>query len=640
MGKASRLKKVKEEKKENKNLYIRPRSADAFKNNYDAMVKMGWDKSGLLELIKAAPEIEVKVEKDVILQGVKNPLVTTFVGFSTAKLLDAMKRKKKTIKYVCIIEPNIGIFKNLIATEDISSLITDPSIDFILGVEGETLLPELFKAFTKPIAGMSISRTTMLQSMEIILDPFTHTNEKDIESGKWYVGLIQDTIQQIKLSMGCPDDQFRRFELMIENKDNMYNSWKINGLYDKMRDVPAIILGGGPSLEGFIKEYKENPKLHSSILIAVDAVLFKLLEHGIKPHIVTRCERKLTNIFAGVTKEKTEGIYYAAYPWTPSEFFKLFNDSFYLFRQNGVCLFTELTHAFCDGGVSSGNAAMELALAFGCEKIFLSGIDLCFIDGKTHVEGTQVEFNVENSKKKWAPVETNSGKQATTIPVWERCRNEYMQAIRKWETKRDYKPQVINTSTDGATIPCTTYKPWSEVLSMFDKDIDVSQIIKENRKKIDQTEIDRFEKKIKDTYIEVKKYKTLVDIALGLQTDAERTADREIDKLVEVAKASARSGRDLIGMLRANQANLEKLWGNVTDTIDLNFKQKLYPELTFRVLIFDVLQLQLFLYENATNSLLNTIDFVDQRHIMYSGLSREFMVQVKLYLEAFERLFI
>jgi hypothetical protein len=95
----------------------------------------------------------------------------------------------------------------------------------------------------------------------------------------------------------------------------------------------------------------------------------------------------------------------------------------------------------------------------------------------------------------------------------------------------------------------------------------------------------------------------------------------------------------LVRALRANKANFEKLWQGVSDCYDQNFKNKLYNEILFRVLIFDVLQLNIYHYENNVNSLYNSCDNTDERLWQYSNLTRDFLVTCKHYLEMFKELF-
>ena len=641
MGK-KKLKKVKKEekkeiKKEEKKLRIREHSGDAFVRNMKAMKDQNWPEE-FMNALKEIIEKPIAIEDNIVFHGVKNPLVSVFIGFSTRKLLDALKLQKKITRYTCIIEPDMGVFKHLIITEDISDLINNQHIDFVVGTSDETLIPVLFRNFTKPLDKSGISRTTLIQNIEMLLDPFVHTTPETIEGGKQIVEIVKQTVQQIRLSMGCPDDQFRRLELMMINKQTMYNAWNMKGLFDKFKDVPVFVLGGGPSLNDFIEEYKANDKLKNGLIIAVDAVLRKLLDNGIRPHLVVRCERKLTSIFEGISKEDTKGIYYCAYPWTPPEFFELFDNHFYLFRQNGVCLFTKISHAFVDGGVSSGNAALEIAINLGCKNIIFSGLDMCMIGDKTHVDGTEVEFNIQRSKDKWSKVKTNKGTDATTIPVWDRCRKEYFQAIQKHRSKgKEF--EVINTSEEGAVIPLTTHKLMKDISPLFDVEHDIHALIDEYKERLKVEEIENFEKIISLNSEKFKKHLRVLEIAEGLMEDAKRTADREIEKLVGTCKSQSKDPYEFILILRNQKANLDKLWSNVTDAIDTNFKRKLYVDEDFRTLVFDVLQLQLFHYENNVSGLVNTLEHVDHRHYAYYITTKDFMQQVKYYLEQFVKLF-
>jgi len=262
------------------------------------------------------------------------------------------------------------------------------------------------------------------------------------------IQIVQKQSQQVFTSMGCAADTYARWEQTTRNFDNLHNSYKIKELFDKVEGKNIIVLGGGPSLKGFIEEASLRPELaKNSLIISCDATLPLLLKNGIRPHLVTRCERKLTTIFGKTKKSDTKDIFYVAYTWTPPEFFELFEESFVVFRDNGVNRWTEYDPGSINGGVSSANAAVELAFMLGKKNnIIMAGIDLVFIDNKTHVEGTEVEFDVEKSRPKWIDIECNDGETRTSIPVWQRCQTEYNQGIYK-HIKRECK--IYNTSALG-----------------------------------------------------------------------------------------------------------------------------------------------------------------------------------------------
>lgn len=590
----------------------------------------------IYELMTAKEKI-VEIDKDIVIQGVKNPIVTCLIGFSTRHLYEALRRKKKRIENVIFIEPDIEVFKHLIMTEDISDLLLNPKFEFIVGYPVETLLDKLFKVFSIHDPGSPYSRMTRIQNMERVRDPFTLKGNEELYDRIDKV--ITESITHIQLSMGCADDQFRRWEMMLENTSPMEKAWNIKPLYNRFKDVPTIVCGGGPSLTNFIEYAKRNKDIvNKALIIAVDAIANKLIDEGIKPHMVVRCERKLTNIFKGLTKEKTKGIYYCAYPWTSKEFFDLFDNVFYLFRSNGICTYTKIPHANVNGGVSSGNAGLELALNLGSENIILAGIDMLEVDGKTHTDGTQVEFNIEGSKKKgMIPVLCNDGKTRDTIKVWYRCFNEYFQSISK-HTNKGEKFEVFNISEKGAKIPLTTYSPIDKLDNKFKEDKLITKRIERFRKKLDNSTIKQFNKLNKETLVMLKNLKTDLNTVENLRIEAERTCDRECAKLVGMLSAEYK-GFALVEELRKQKPNFEKLYANVADNYDANFKTKWLSNMTFRIMFLDVLQLDTYYYENQVNSLVNLFENNDSKYNKYSTITRAWLRKIEYYTDEFIRIF-
>lgn len=589
------------------------------------------------------------IDDDILIQGIKNPLLTVFIGMSTRKLLESLKRKKKKTELIVVIEPNIARFKELISTEDISDLLQANNVEFILGLTGGELLTNLFRVLTSVESGGFLSRATKMFNMEKIVDPFSYSDKdgKPSQIALDIIKTIDETINHIVLSTGCSDDQSRRFELMVQNRHNMFKAWNMTGLVGKFDKTVAIALGGGPTLDEFIEAYKKYPNLKNCLLMACDAVLFKLLKNDIRPHMVFRCERKHTQIFKGITKDMCTGIYYCAYPWTPVEYFNLFEDSFYLFRNNGVCVFTDMKHSFVDGGVSSGNAIVEAALSIGCETILTAGIDLCMPGGKTHTDDTQVEFNPELSRDKWSKIETYGGTMETTVPVFVRCLNEYGQSIDKHRNIKKKNFKFYGTSTKSAKILGAEYMPWEKAQELCAEPIKVAERIEKYRAKVPQSEIDNFYKICADALKNIKDIKEGVNVNFGLERDARNTCNNEISKLMKktymellpIENGSIKIEHDktwaLIRSIRMLGPNLEKLTKNIADSYDTNFKNKYYNNKYYRICILDVLQHDTLMYENKVNGLANTLDFNDDKYLAYCDLTRDFLIKVDFYCDKF-----
>lgn len=562
-----------------------------------------------------------------------------FIGFSTKKLIEAVKRKKKRIDHIIVIEPDPTIFKHVLMTEDLTEYIQNPHYEFLVGLRPDEIMPELFRCLTKIDKDSVTSRVTKMHSMERIIDPFTYKDRND-QVAKDIDEAINVTVKQIQLSMGCSSDQQIRWEMMIENREVMYNSWNAKEQFGKFEGKTAIVCGGGPSLQEFIDHYKANTEAMSGcLIIAADAVLKRLLDEGIKPHMVTRCERKKTHIFKGVDKSMTQDIYYCGYPWTDKSFFDLFDNHFYLFRNNGVCLFTQFSHGLVDGGVSAANAAMELAHNLGASRIIMTGVDLCFVDGKSHVGGTMVEFDIERSRDKWSKTKNNSDEEVTTIPVWLRCYNEYIQGVEKHKHKGK-NVEVVTTATKGIKFPNIKFVPWKD-LAFDGSGQKPLEIIKANLKKCPPEEKEKFISFMRTALSDLKEISDACDIAWNLEDDARRVCDREIEQIYLRIHAELKGKHpwEIIKGLRGNQNNYDKLWKNVAEQYDLNFKTKYLPNINYRIIMMDVLQLDMFHYENRINGLANMKEFNCDKYEEYARLTRDFLVQIKLMAGRFIKLF-
>jgi len=542
------------------------------------------------------------------------------VGFASDAIIRFILKTEKLVKHVIVIEPELGVFHATIRRHYVADLLKDKRFDFLIGVPFAELAPTLFKIFGDFNNSLG-SRPSTCQAPEIIADPFLYGpgKRRSSEELSQYTYIITDTVKQLFTSMGCAADSYARVLQTLRNEKNLIESYKINGLYNKFPKVPAIIVGAGPSLEEFLVYAKENELDKKSLIIACDAALRRLSQEGIRPHIVVRCERKYTQIFDGVDKEMTKDVFYAAYPWTPPEFFELFDEKFMLFRNNGICKWTALEHAEVNGGVSACNAALELAFNLGCENIFLTGIDLCFVGEKSHASGTVLEFDLKKSKPKWSKVKTNSGDEATTIPIWHRCLCEYVQALVKYQGKRA-GTLVFNTSKNGAEIFGAEYKPWNDLTKYFKREYSLTKLIKDYAKEVGHAEKLAFEKS-KARHIEYLKdfLKETQRLFLFLD-DALTTAIREEHKIISQLKCHVEPA-GFWKNVDTLSSSMGEIYRASCDQID-QYKTRFYPDITFSNLLLDLCQLDLFTTENKANTIQNTMKLGHERMKYYIAIHK------------------
>ena len=558
-------------------------------------------------------EEPVPTELDVKIAGIKNPTCAVVLGFSTHRVLEELFKTHKNIEHVVVIEPSIKRFHATLSRHLVAQYLTDEKIDFMVGIPMEELQSHIHQCFSRfdPKVG---SRANTCFQPEIIPDPFVYGAEgvEDPSMQQLLSEIAAKASQSVFISMGCASDTFNRWKQSVRNFDNMGKCLTLERAVDKFKGMPCVVVGGGPSTEEFIKYCKKYDLTKKALIIACDASLRRLLKENIKPHIVTRCERKKTLIFDGVTKDDTKDIYYAAYPWTDPSFFELFEKNIMLFRSNGICNWTEYKHLSVDGGVSSANAALELAWRLGCKEIVVSGIDLVFIDNASHMKGTKVEFDIEKSKPKWQEQKTNDGKTAMQIPVWRRCHDEYVNSISKYKKKTE-GIKIYNTSQKGAAIHGMDLVKWSALDSLFTKRVYPLKELEKVAFKYPEKELKRFEKTKKDSVEYLYQLKKDVDELFNQLQDALDNNQREEKKCMLQVQACV----DPVEFFRANEtskSSLGEIYRNPAKVIE-KFKDEHYPEKRayFSNIIADTLQLDLFKTENKVRSIKNVVQVDHER---------------------------
>ena len=585
----------------------------------------------LLKQLANLPECPIPLEDDVKVTGLKNPTCTVVLGFATDKVVREILNSNKQVKYLVVIEPNLSVFKSTLQRKYVGDLLRDTRIDWFLGISLGDLTTHLYKAFSDfdPEHG---PRAAVTQSPEIVPDPFVFapTGPGDDNLREELTRIVIAASSQCFLSMGCGPDSFNRWVQTAKNFDNLGKLLNGNGLKDKFW-CPIVVVGAGPSMEDFIPYAKKYNLEKKALIIAVDASLRRLLKEGIKPHIVIRCERKLTGIFDGVTKDQTNDILYAAYNWCDPHFFNLFDNSIMLFRGNGVCLWTEYDHLQVNGGVSSGNAALELAweLSHKGNNVFLTGIDLCFIDDKTHVSGTKVEFDIEKSKDLWTKYKTNDGEERVTIPVWTRCRQEFETGLIKYGAKKPIN--VFNLSPKGAVIHGTTTTSWDAIEDKFKEDVYVKEKLDKHLKEVTQEQRDNFEKVKKESLVLLKEWDDELTELFNNLDDCFFNIKSEEAKIIKKMR-TVYEPMDALKLARSYEKSLKKLYENPAGMID-KWKAKTFVDKKFHNLILDTVQLDVFKTENQAHALRNTVEVEFERVKIYCRLYQDLYQTIKHYIE-------
>lgn len=590
----------------------------------------------IIKALDKSKEEPIPVEDEVIVQGLKNPLCVFVLGLGTSRVLEEIIKLDKTVSHIIVVEPSLNRFHATLRRHFMPHILEDKRIDFLVGVPDNEIQHHIYQSLTRFHDNEGSRAQTCLQP-EIVPDPFVYGPKGVLgsEAAKVLSDKAVSASQAVFQSMGCASDTFNRWIQSAKNFETIQNSYSIDKAYNKFSDMPHIVVGGGPSMEEFIKVCKKKDLTKKACIIACDASLRRLLKEGIRPHFVTRCERKLTSIFEGVKYEDTNDIYYVAYPWTDVKFFELFKNPIMVFRSNGICNWTGYKHAALNGGVSSANAGLQLAFELGAKDIIITGIDLCFINNKSHVEGTKVEFDIEKSRPQWKEVINNKGKKTTQIPVWKRCHGEYENSILKYKQKR--KMTIYNTSQDGVQIAGTTLKKWEHLDDILKKNVDPLKRIKRLIHKFPESEKVRFEK-VKETSVEYLRNmrKDLKEVFSGLDDSLNNNLREEKKCIIQLK--SQYEPREYFRILNDVLKSLKEIYGMPCKLVD-DFKAKHYTGDSFSQLITDTLQLDIFKAENKIRSLKNNITHPHERMKHYVSLHTQVFHLIDYYAQEMIALF-
>ncbi|MBN1699612.1 MAG: DUF115 domain-containing protein [Spirochaetales bacterium] len=174
-------------------------------------------------------------------------------------------------------------------------------------------------------------------------------------------------------------------------------------------DLPVLVIGAGPSLDGTIETIKRIRK--RVVLVAVDTAYGALCEHAITPDFIVILESQIANLKDFVT-HRDPGIPVicdvTAHPAT----LRFFNGPLYLFSSSffPVRLLDRLKAAcFLPTQIpalgSVGGAALYVAMRMTDGPVLVTGLDFGYSDGRTHAKGTPYPLLLNNHTTRFTPLE-------------------------------------------------------------------------------------------------------------------------------------------------------------------------------------------------------------------------------------------
>ena len=277
---------------------------------------------------------------------------------------------------------------------------------------------------------------------------------------------------------------------LFANAPYVLDGYKTKQLIEVIpRDIPAIIVAAGPSLNKNIKELKKAKG--RAFIIAVDTAIKPLLAEGIIPdmfaivdgkkpiELVEKEEARNIPLLTSISAANSVLSYHTGKKFFYNEGYVYINSMFY---RNGESFET----VACGGSVAT--SAFALAFMIGIDTIILVGQDLALTGNKTHSDGTFQEKMETIDTSHSIMVPGNIEKEVPTRDDFKMYLEWYNQYIKDCkEYRKQFK--VINATEGGAKIDGT------EVMTLKDaidreckKEIDIQECFEKLHPVFDENE--------------------------------------------------------------------------------------------------------------------------------------------------------
>ncbi len=348
----------------------------------DYTVSVTYNEKTVLFHSKYNPEKEAKRAFD---SGEKTPQLVIIAGMGLGYYVEQANVKFPGVKII-VLEKNLSLFKLALTLRDLTGILSNEDIEFIITENGDEIVSILQDLQTKNIL-ISIHRP----SNEIY--PETYSNVKK---------LVNSFVNSREINIAT----LARFQKLwtkniLNNAFNFTRYAGIKKLFGKFKNVPVFIVSSGPSLK---KNFQELRKVkNKGIIIAVNSALRLLVSKGIIPDIAVAVDPqdKITKFFEGVNSAKTLLVTEVTVSKKIIEKYPgpiLFTSS--VFKMGKWLEKFSSEKGEIDVGGSVSTAAYGLAKKMGCSPIVFCGLDLAYPGGQTHVPGSYFEDNWLNEADK------------------------------------------------------------------------------------------------------------------------------------------------------------------------------------------------------------------------------------------------
>lgn len=385
------------------------------------------------------------------------------LGFGLGYHLNELAKRNKYDKLI-IIEPYMSIFYTALKYLDLSDILNSDKVIFVIGGE-----PKLF----------DVIRASFSLTLEKELSFLEHNPSHKLfetEYKKIY-HQIREGINFKKVTLTTNIKSARKWRNnIIANLPYIFKSPKADDFFNEFKDIPAICVSAGPSLDKNINDIKKAKG--KALIMCVGTSLKPLLKEGIKPDIVVSVDGNFANYrhFEDIDKipdsylfAELANHYKIQQKWNNKQVFLTMKRNFSRWIENLKGKYTTI-----QTGGTVAHSMVDLAYKMGADPIVLVGQDLAYEKGKTHASGTTYEGDKVESKN-LLEVESVYGDKVKT----DKSFLSMLSYFNNYFSKRPNRT-YIDATEGGAKIENTKIIELSEVINKYCKneiDINVKEVL-------------------------------------------------------------------------------------------------------------------------------------------------------------------
>lgn len=401
-------------------------------------------------------------------------------GYASEYLVKTISDETQNCQ-INIIEPDPKVFLLALQNRDLTSILSDNRVNFYIGMS----VDEVGEVWNASVNWPTINDFCFIDHPPTI-SRFKKYYEQLMEKIKYLCSKNKGNLVTMMYS---------GYEFHTNNFANLASVFFFPGverLFGKFKNVPAVIVAAGPSLDKNVHLLKDIKGKFP--IIAVDTALRQLVSHGIKPDIVCAADSSYENSLDFVGVENEKDVILAVEPMTHPDIVKAFKGPKMVmsFGNGLVPMYQNLREPVgklvCWGSIAT--TVFDLARRMEADPIIFIGQDLAFQDGRLHARGSYSDDILYDKVNQYSSIEHEAADYINTRGKFRYkgsdgsiIYTDYgMKMYRDWfeDQFRQTSATIINATEGGLVNKYVEIMPFAAAISTnLNKAINVKAVLKE-----------------------------------------------------------------------------------------------------------------------------------------------------------------